>query len=134
MHAQQNLYTFLGVSQTMTEKENFEEDKMVGEPEQFLEPEEHTDTHAEHRTNITAGNQDADVYTEEGREELKDDDEVANWEEGFAQGAEGKGHLGVCAHCGEVLGDRQDAPVEKEYSGIVNVFCSDKCAQAGPKN
>lgn len=34
---------------------------------------------------------DEDVYSEEGRELLEEDDEMEEWEEGFMQGAEGRG-------------------------------------------
>lgn len=116
----------------MPEKE-FEEEELVGEPNQFLEPEEHEDTHLEHKMDIDAGKQEADVYTEEGREVLTENAEIEPWEEGFAQGAEGRGHLAVCAHCGEVLSGDPEKDVEREYSGDVLVFCSDKCAESGPQ-
>lgn len=32
------------------------------------------------------GTKEADVYTEEGREELEDSDEIDPWEEGFSEG------------------------------------------------
>ena len=106
---------------------------IVEEPEQFLEPEEHADAHTEHSVTISAGEQDADVYTEEGREALEESDEIQPWEEGFAEGAEGRGKLATCAQCEEVIGDREEGAVEKEYDGKVYVFCSEKCAQAGVK-
>lgn len=114
----------------------FEEDpesEMVEEPEQFLEPEEHEDTHMEHKIDIAAGEQEADVYTEEGREVLTESGEIEPWEEGFAEGAEDRGELATCAHCREVLGDREDGVIERSYSNEVFFFCSEKCASAGPK-
>ncbi len=118
----------------MSDKENiFEEDpnaEIVEEPEQFLEPEEH-ETAEEHELKIHAGEQDADVYTEVGREELTiDEEEIEPWEEGFAKGASGSGHEGMCAHCGKPLGDREEV-VEREYRGEVMLFCSEMCAESG---
>lgn len=112
------------------EKDN---EEFVGEPNEFLESEEHSDTHLEHSTKINAGEQDADIYTEEGREELEEADEIEPWEEGFSEGAEGS-ETAVCAHCGAPLGDREEGVIEKEISGDHLLFCSDKCASAGKKN
>lgn len=119
----------------MPEKEGvFEKsDEIVGEEDEFLEPEEHTDAHVEHRIDIATGEQEADVYTEEGREALEESGEIAPWEEGFAQGAESRGHLAECAHCGKILGEEETEIVEREYSNRLYRFCSDKCAGAGPK-
>ncbi|HLF54164.1 MAG TPA: hypothetical protein VI612_00400 [Candidatus Nanoarchaeia archaeon] len=111
----------------------FDKDKnseFVDEPEEFLEPEEHSDSHAEHETKIHAGEQEADVYTEEGREELTvDEGEIAPWEEGFSEGAEGS-ESGTCAHCGKPLGDR-DEVFEAEFRSKLFLFCSEKCAKSG---
>ena len=111
------------------------EEELVGEPEEFLdEPDEHTDAHAEHVTKITAGEQEADVYTEEGRDELEESDAVAPWEEGFSEGADHGGSAAECAHCSKILGDRdEDEIIERKYKGDVMKFCSEKCAEAGPK-
>jgi len=114
----------------------FDKDKdseFIDEPNEFLEPEEHTDTHTEHSTKISAGEQEADVYTEEGREELEESGEIAPWEEGFSQGAVARGELSTCAHCDTVLGGREENIIEREYGGQVRLFCSEKCASAGPK-
>ncbi len=114
----------------------FEKDKdseFVDEPEGFLESEEHSDAHAEHNIKISAGEQEADVYTVEGRDELTESDGIDTWEEGFSEGAEGRGHSATCAHCDALIGDREGGAVEREYNGEVLLFCSEKCASAGPK-
>jgi len=124
----------------MTEEKGniFEKDKdseIVGEPEQFLESEEHTESHAEVEIKLHVGEKETDVYTEEGREELTvDEGEISSWEEGFSEGATGKGQAGTCAHCENVLGDREEGVVEREYQGKKMFFCSDKCAGARPSS
>lgn len=115
--------------------ENNDDEPMVqGGEHQFLEPEEHEDSHTEHRLKIRIGEQEEDVYTEEGREELLATGQIEPWEEGFAEGAEQKGELGTCAHCKKPLGDREEGVVEKKYNDELMFFCSEKCAQAGPKD
>lgn len=120
----------------MSDKENiFEEDaksEISPEAEAFLDEDEHADTHAEHEIKIHAGEQEADVYTEEGREELTvDAQEIKPWEEGFSKGAAGVGHDGVCAHCSKPLGDREEGVVHQEYRGETLAFCSEDCAKSG---
>jgi len=108
-------------------------DEVVGEEDQFLEPEEHTDAHVEHKIDIAMGGQEADVYTEEGREVLEESGEIEPWEEGFAQGAESRGNLAECAQCGKILGEDESRIVERRYDNRLYRFCSDSCASAGPK-
>ena len=113
----------------------FEKDKeseFEDEPEEFLEPEEHAGTHTEHRLHVSVGKDEENVYTAEGREEMEEGDEIVPWEEGFAEGAEETGELGSCAHCGKVLGDRETNVFEREYKDELMLFCSEKCARAGP--
>ena len=74
-----------------------------------------------------------DDYTEEGREELVEKGEIKPWEEGFSEGAEQKGELGTCAHCGKPLSQKESEVVEREIDGEKVWFCSDKCAAKGPK-
>ena len=115
----------------------FEKDKeseFSAEPEEFLESEEHTETHSEAEIKIHVGDKEAEVYTEEGREHLTvDEGEIAPWEEGFSQGAEDKGEEATCAHCGKPIGDREESVFEREYKGERMLFCSEKCAKSGPK-
>ncbi len=56
------------------------------------EPEEHEESSEKFKEEMTSGEEDEDVYTEEGREELEEDDEISPSEEGFMRGAEGRGH------------------------------------------
>ncbi len=112
----------------------FEKDKdseFVDEPEEFLEPEEHAETHDEAKIKISIGDKEADVYTAEGREELTvDGDEIAPWEEGFAEGAAGS-ESAHCENCDKTLGDREESIIEREVKGKILLFCSEKCAKAG---
>jgi|TARA_B100001971_G_C18105800_1_gene491418 hypothetical protein len=66
-----------------------------------------------------------DVYSEEGREDLVDNDEISSTEEGFMEGADGDGQGAKCRKCGKLL---LDDVVEKEINGEVCRFCSGKCA------
>ena len=75
---------------------------------------------------METGELEEDVYTEEGRENLVEDDEITTAEEGFMEGADDLGQQGKCANCGAAL--KEDNTVEKEMGGDVKWFCSDKCA------
>lgn len=80
---------------------------------------------------VDVGDKEADIYTEAGRQDLKEDeDELANWEEGFAEGAEGT-EGAHCEHCHKPLGDRDATIIEREIKGKILMFCSEKCAGAG---
>ena len=111
-----------------------EDVELSDEPEEFLdEPSEQVGETA-HELKVKVGEREEDVYTEEGREELEESDEVAPWEEGFSQGAEHGGEDATCAHCDKVLGDRDEEEIiERKYKGDSMKFCSEKCAMAGPK-
>ena len=69
---------------------------------------------------------DKDIYSEEGREDLVDSDEISAAEEGFMEGAEGDGQGAKCRKCGAVLGDDF---IEKKIDGDICRFCSDECAE-----
>ncbi|MBU0628921.1 MAG: hypothetical protein KKC75_07050 [Nanoarchaeota archaeon] len=69
---------------------------------------------------------DKDIYSEEGREELVDNDEISPGEEGFMEGAEGDGQGAKCRKCGKILGDDL---VEKRVGKELCRFCSDECAE-----
>jgi len=72
------------------------------------------------------GEKEADVYSDEGIENLQEDeDEISPAEAGFMEGAKGVGHLAKCATCGKILGEDI---VEKEVQGDVHRFCDDTCA------
>jgi len=68
---------------------------------------------------------DKDIYSEEGREDLVDSDEISPAEEGFMEGAHGDGQGAKCRKCGKILtGDFTERKVDDE----IFRFCSDECA------
>ncbi len=68
------------------------------------------------------------IYSEEGREELmEDEDEITDLDEGFMQGYEEGEKLSECCNCGKVL---KDKTVEEEIDGELLRFCSSECASA----
>ncbi|MEM3153965.1 MAG: hypothetical protein QW165_00150 [Candidatus Woesearchaeota archaeon] len=111
----------------------FEKDKeseFEDEPNEFLEGDEHPETPDDFTVKMQVGEKEADIYTEEGREELEDEGEIAPWEEGFAEGAEGA-EGGHCAHCHKPLGDREEGVIERKQKDVTLFFCSEKCAAGG---
>ena len=106
-----------------------DDEEFVGEPNEFLN-EDHVDD-IDHEVKVAVGDETPDVYTEEGRDDLEESDEVAPWEEGFAEGAAHGGHLGDCAHCHAVL---EEDVVEREIDGELFRFCCKSCAESGPKS
>ena len=106
---------------------NLSRQEITAEQDEFLEQEEQPGSHEDHELKIHIGEKEADVYTEEGREELtEDDDEMAPWEEGFAEGATGRGQKAKCAACGKILSQDENKIVEREYRGETQWFCSEK--------
>lgn len=91
------------------------------------------ETSEEKQLAMEKGEKDEDVYSEEGREELVEDDEIDAWEEGFSEGAEGKGELATCAHCGKVLNQSKKKLIEREIDGELFLFCSKECAKKGKR-
>jgi len=75
---------------------------------------------------------DDDVYTKEGRENLVEDAEIADWEEGFMEGAAKTGSGAKCRNCGKILMDA-DSVVEKEIDNEDMKFCSDHCSESFEK-
>jgi len=69
-----------------------------------------------------------EIYSEEGREALVEDDEIEPWEEGFMEGADSGGKGAKCRKCGKILEEMDDV-VEKEIDGELYRFCSDECAE-----
>ena len=69
---------------------------------------------------------DKDVYSEEGREELVDSDEITPEEEGFMEGAHDDGQGAKCRKCGKPL---MDDFVERKVEGEIFRFCSDECSE-----
>ncbi len=86
------------------------------------EPEEHEESSDELELEMETGEKEEDVYSEEGREKLVEDDEIDSWEAGFSEGEEGED--AVCDNCKKVLGKN---PVEKRINEKMHKFCSDKC-------
>jgi hypothetical protein len=80
-------------------------------------------------TELESGDVEEDPATEEGREELMEEDEISPEEEGFLKGAEGKGKLGKCAECNIVLDQDEEKVFEREFNDEVIYFCSEKCAK-----
>ena len=76
--------------------------------------------------NLDEEDEEKDVYSEEGREELTDDDEIDELEEGFMEGYEEGEHQAKCAECNMILVG-QDF-VEEIIGGHHYRFCSSKCA------
>lgn len=98
--------------------------------EQGILPEE---TPEEEELEMESGEKEADVYTEEGREELAENDELEPFEEGFMEGEEKGGKDAKCASCGKVLSQNKTKVIEREIDGEICFFCSEKCAKKGLK-
>ena len=96
--------------------------KVYPAKEQGTEPDE---TKEEKELDMGIGEKEADVYTEEGRELLKDNDEVEDWEEGFMEGASGSGQKAKCMKCGKDI--EMNTCIEKEIEGELKWFCTAKC-------
>ncbi len=70
----------------------------------------------------------ADIYDEEGRDELEQNDEINEVEEGFVEGFEEGEHEAVCAECSSVLVGSDF--IEETLDGKNYRFCSEECATA----
>jgi hypothetical protein len=79
------------------------------------------------REKIAKGKKEEDVYSEEGREELLEDDEIEPFEEGFMEGAEGRGKKNCCAECGKLLGEED--VFERQFGDETRWFCSEEHAE-----
>lgn len=98
--------------------------------EQGILPEE---TEEKEKLDMDLGEKDEEVYSDGGREKLVEDGEIAGWEQGFMEGAEGKGSHSKCAHCHELLLQDPAHIIEKEIEGKITLFCSNECADNGPQ-
>ena len=74
------------------------------------------------------GKKEETVYSEEGREKLAEDDQVEPFEEGFMEGAEGRGKKNSCAECGKQIAEDDKDIIEREFEGEVKWFCSSEHA------
>lgn len=72
-------------------------------------------------------NDDKDIYSEEGREELLEGGGIRPEEAGFMEGASGLGQGAKCRRCGKILKEYEDV-FEQEVEGEIYRFCSKKCA------
>lgn len=100
------------------------EDEMVDEEDEFIEDvDEKPESSDDKAKKMDEGNLESDVYSEEGREKEIEDDEIADWEEGFAKGAEAGGRDAKCRFCGKILRDKEDV-VERKIEGELCFFCS----------
>lgn len=105
-------------------KAKVEEEKYSDEKEDFQSGEE-DETSDEKTLHMRTGKDEKDVYSHEGREELIEENEIEDWEEGFAEGAEGVGHEGHCMNCKKMLDE--DSTFEAVMNKKKYLFCSEKC-------
>ena len=113
------------VLDTDLEKEGIEEEKA-----EFLQKDKSKD---EEKEGIARNEKDAGLEDETGREALLEDDEISPQEEAFAEGAEDRGELGVCAYCGKPLSQEKDEIIEREIDGEKVWFCCEEHASKGKK-
>lgn len=106
-------------------KEKKDKEEYYPAEEQGVEKEK---TSEEKSQEMDINEEDEDVYTEEGREKLTEDDEISPGEEAFMEGAKETGELGNCATCGKPIGEARESVIEKEIDGVLYWFCSNKCA------
>lgn len=102
-----------------------ESEEVYPEEEQGIVPE---DTPEEQELHIQKGEDEADVYSEKGRELLEDDDEIEPWEQGFMEGAHDAGQLGKDAFTGEPLKGVDDV-IEMKIGQTVYRFANRKNAE-----
>ncbi|MBI1968322.1 hypothetical protein HYS49_00265, partial [Candidatus Woesearchaeota archaeon] len=102
-----------------------EEPEAYPAEEQGILPEE---TPEEKELKMKHGEEDEDIYTDEGRKNLEEDDEIDSWEEGFTEGATAAGQLGKDALTGEPLLDIDDV-VEAEIDGKTYRFVNQENAE-----
>ncbi|MBW2991616.1 hypothetical protein KY345_00175 [Candidatus Woesearchaeota archaeon] len=91
-------------------------------------------TKDEIREDIDEGVDDKEVYSEPGRDKLVEEGEMGTWEEGFMEGAEGRGQMTSCARCGKLLSQEKDEVFERKINGKKMFFCSKEHAEKGPRD
>lgn len=74
--------------------------------------------------------EETDLYSEEGREESIEDDEIDEVEEGFMQGYDSGDRLARCALCKKLL---TDDFVEEELNDEIYRFCNEEHLEAYKK-
>jgi len=85
------------------------------------------ETSEEKKAKMKSGEEDEDIYTQEGQEEEVEEDEIEPWEEGFMQGASGAGQLGKDALTGKPLVGRN--VIEAKIGGKLYRFMTEENAQ-----
>ena len=114
----------------MAKKKSNNNDEESAEPEEKDIVEEDTDETPEQiGEDMEKGKKDEDVYSEEGDEKLVEDDEMEDWEEGFMEGAKGRGGKTSCAYCGKMVSENKKSIFEREFDGELKVFCSEEHAE-----
>ncbi|MBW2988108.1 hypothetical protein DRJ48_00885 [Candidatus Woesearchaeota archaeon] len=68
----------------------------------------------------------SDIYSDNSRDELVEDDEMSPEEEGFMKGFESDSKSVYCAQCKKIIIDPDDA-IEGEIDGEIYLFCSEEC-------
>lgn len=106
------------------EKKKIQTEEYYPAEEQGILPEE---TSEEITEEMRLGEKESDVYTDEGREELIEEDEIENWEEGFMEGALGGEQLRKDALTGEPL--EGEGNVEIEIEGKKYYFVNQENAE-----
>ena len=86
-------------------------------------------TSEEIESDMEQGKKDETVYSEEGREKLSEDDQMEPFEQGYMEGAEGRGKKNSCAECGVQISEDDENIVEREFEGEVKWFCSEEHAE-----
>lgn len=79
------------------------------------------------RLDIELGEKEEEIYDDEARESLLDDDQIEPWEEGFMEGAEMDGQDAKCKKCGGAI--TKENAVEKKIDGEICYFCCNKCLE-----
>ena len=74
-----------------------------------------------------------DIYSEQGREKLVEDDAIEPWEDGFMRGAEGLSDDAKCKQCRDVF-IGPDSVIEIEINGETLRFCSEECVKKYKEN
>ena len=114
------------VKKKLPEPEEDDEDvELHPAEEQGILPEE---TSEEHEIAMVHGDEDEDIYTEEGVKKLQEDDEIEPWEEGLIEGATELGRLGKDALTGQPLMGA-DEVIEMDLNGKMYRFVSTKNAE-----
>lgn len=69
-----------------------------------------------------------EVYDQDSRDQMVEDDEIDPMEEGFMEGYEGRGNLSKCEECSQPL-DEDDDIIERKFKDELIWFCSEDCAE-----